>query len=255
MAGYSNPDCYARSLCDCSGQLSREHYVSASVLKLLGTEHRISQTSWLSAGQQSKPLPVGALGSNILCERHNRSLSDLDSCAATFFAELLQAFSISSGHVAPRKVSVDGDKLEKWVLKAVCGAAASGNLTENGHRIVKEPPRDWLSILFSGADWESETGLHIRQASMTPHPGYSIGPVYDVDKMWAGGGIEFAGVELFVLLDSQTDKRIVEQSTNQVSHLIYRPGTIRVESSMQTTEIELQWRTWIPTKNVLYQIA
>ena len=36
MKNLSNARCYARLLCDCSDKLSREHYVSASVLELLG---------------------------------------------------------------------------------------------------------------------------------------------------------------------------------------------------------------------------
>lgn len=115
MANFSHPQCYARALCDCSAKLSREHYVSNSVLKLLGVEHIISHASWLSPEQCSRPLPVSALSSKVLCDRHNQALSN-----------------------------------------------------------------------------------------------------------------------------------------KQVSPLIYRPGIIRFESPLQTVEIELQWRTWVPTECILY---
>ena len=168
MKNLSNPRCYARSLCDCSDKLSREHYISASVLELLGEMHTISNASWLSPGQSSNPLPVGALGSNVLCERHNNALSDLDACAKEFFGWLLRALSKSQVPAPDQKLRVDGDKLERWVLKACCGALASGNLLEDATRVSREPPRKWLDILFSESAWEVDTGLHIRQASMTP---------------------------------------------------------------------------------------
>lgn len=246
-----HPQCYARVLHDCSDKLSREHYVSASVLQLLGDEHTIANASWLPPGQQSDPLPTGALGSRILCQRHNEALSPLDAHAKIFFTELLRA--LSKNEQAPnRQVSVDGDCLEQWVLKACCGTLASGNLVEKGQAIVREPPRNWLEILFCGSPGKQGTGLYIRQAQMTPHLGYAIGPVY-VEETCVGGGIEFAGVEFFVLLDSGGKNRIFEQSTGEVSHLVYRPGAIRIESQTRTTQIELEWQTWTPSEGVRYR--
>ncbi len=87
------PPCYARALGDCSGKLSREHYISASILELLGDSHTITNASWLASGQQSDQLPTSALGSKILCQRHNASLSPLDEHAKVFFTELLTALS------------------------------------------------------------------------------------------------------------------------------------------------------------------
>lgn len=221
------------------------------MLELLGEEHTISNASWLSAGQSSKPLPAGALGSKVLCQRHNGALSELDSCAKVFFVELLEALSESSRRSSKRRVSLDGDRLELWVLKACCGAFASGNLLESRSPVVKEPPLRWLNILFSGAAWESGAGLHIREVSMTPHNGYAIGPVYGGEAC-VGGGIEFAGVELFVLLEAGLEKEAVEQSSKLVSRLILRPGILMFETAFRTTEIELQWRTWIPKEGVRY---
>jgi hypothetical protein len=191
------------------------------------------------------------LGSNILCERHNNALSDLDACAKQFFAGLLLALSKSGGPAADQKLSVNGDELERWLLKACCGALASGNLLENATRVSREPPRKWLDILFSESAWEVDTGLYVRQAPMTPHQVYSIGPVYTCET-WSGGGLEFAGVELFVLLDSGIEKQILETATHKTSPIIYRPGAIRFESSLKTTEIELLWQKWIPTEGVRY---
>jgi len=115
-------------------------------------------------------------------------LSPLDDSARIFFGELLLALSDAPKPASKRRVSVDGDTLEKWVLKACCGAIASGNLVEGGLQLVREPPVSWLEILFSGEPWPEGTGLHVRQAPMVPHRGYAIGATY-LDGAWAGGGI------------------------------------------------------------------
>lgn len=229
ITNFSNPRCYARKLCDCSERLSREHYVSASVLKLLGDEHTISNAHWLPPGQQSPPLRVGALSSKILCERHNSTLSSLDANAKIFFAELLRALSEPPHGTSPRRVSTNGDELELWVLKVCCGAVASGSLINDGNALARELPNAWLNVLFSGTPWEKGTGLHILQTPMTPYRGYEIGPVYTGKTLLSGGGIEFAGVQLFVLLEPDAEKQIIEQSTGQINPLIYRPGAISIE--------------------------
>lgn len=251
MISFSHPLCYARSLGNCSTRLSREHYVSAAVLRLLGEEHTISNASWLAPGQRSNPLPVEALSSRILCEHHNSSLSNLDNTAKSFFSEILYALLEPDENRIIRQVTVDGDTLERWLLKACCGALASGNLIENNYPRVRELPLSWLNILFTGTPWEAGTGLHVRQASMRTHRGYTIGPIY-VGETCVGGGIEFSGVELLILLDASVQKLSLKQSTNEVSSLIYRPGVIRFETMTRVTEIELRWQNWDPVESVRY---
>lgn len=247
---FAHPGCYARALKDCSKTISREHYVSTAVSELLGDEHRITNASWLSPGQESAGIPTSALGSKILCERHNCALSALDAQAKAFFTELVWGLSDSPPRVRHRHVTVDGDRLELWLLKACCGALASGNLVERGCTIVRQPPREWLDLLFCGRRWENGAGLHIRQATLTPHRGYTIGPAYLADT-WIGGGFEFVGVELFVLL-SDAEKRILEQSTGEMSALIHRPGAIKIESRKRTAEITLHWQAWVAREGVRY---
>ena len=244
-------DCYARALLNCSEKLSREHYVSASVLSLLGDEHRLSNVNWVPPGERSDPLPVGALASKILCERHNSALSPLDGHARVFFSELMRGLS---DHPEPlhRKVSVNADAIEKWFLKACCGALASGNLREGGRRVVKKPPCSWLDILFGDAPFPAGTGLHIRHAGMIPFQGYSIGPVYIGDE-WVGGGIIFAGVEFFISMVPGGETELLERSTGERSRLIYRPAVIRIESPPRMIDIELEWKTWITDQGVRYR--
>jgi len=254
VTGYSHPGCYAKALNDCSPELTIEHYVSKSILDLLGDVHVISNASWLASGAQSKPLPSSALGSKILCKRHNEMLSDVDARAKVFFEQILWAFSDTSVALPNRNVAVDGDALELWVLKACCGIFASGELLVQGRSAEYSLPLEWLRILFQGVPWTRNTGLHIRHAKATPHRGFAIGPVFSSDNNeLSGGGIEFCGVELFVLLDPDMQKLIMETQAAEVSSTTYRPGTIDIVARTHKTTIELRWKAWQPTHRVEYR--
>jgi len=251
--GFSHPKCYARALADCSTKISTEHYVSKSVLNILGDFHVRSNTSWLAPTAKSQPLPASVLGSNILCTRHNEMLSDIDTRVIPFFTEVCSSFSVSSGAVPHQNVRIDGDALELWVLKACCGALASGELAQQGSKATYELPYDWLRVLFAGAPWPRNTGLHIRLGRTVPHRGFTIGPVFSgANKELSGGGFEFCGVELFVLMTPDVQKVAEEESTKERSPLIYRPGAIEIKTPTHTTRIELQWKTWHPTATVVY---
>jgi hypothetical protein len=251
--GYSHPDCYAKALTDCSRDLSREHYVSESILKLLGDVHVISNASWLTPGAQSRPLPSKALGSKILCTRHNEMLSPLDAKAKAFFEQILWAFSDASVLVPNRQVTVDADALELWVLKACCGIFASGELLVQGKKTKYSIPVGWLRILFQGAPWALNTGFHIRLVKATPHRGSMMGPVFfGDDAVLSGGGVEFCGVWLYALMVPDGPKLLMERHTGEVSSTSYRPGTIYIVSRTHSTTIELRWKSWQPTHGVTY---
>lgn len=251
---FAHPRCYARVLNDCSSKLSLEHYVSRTVLDLLGNEHRITNASWLLPGQQSKPLATSALGSRVLCKKHNHTLSQLDSQALTFFDALLWGFSDRPPQQRHRRVTINADLLELWLLKACCGAFASGNLLQHRRSVPRQIPDSWVKLLFSGAGWQPACGMHIRQATLQPFRGYAIGSVY-VEDVCFGGGLEFAGVELFVFPVAAAMNRILEESSGELRPLIYRPGEIHIESRTRAIDINLEWRAWNPTEGVRYQYA
>jgi hypothetical protein len=94
--------------------------------------------------------------------------------------------------------------------------------------------------------------MYLRQATLRPHRGYAIGPVY-VEDSCVGGGLEFAGAEMFVFPGGVAAKGIFNESSGEMRPLIYRPGQIRIESRARTIDIMLKWRTWVPTEGVRYR--
>jgi hypothetical protein len=76
--------CYASALGNCSTGLTREHYISASVLNEVGSSIWIEGTMRTPAAHY----PVSALTAKVLCAIHNRQLSDLDTAAAYAFRKM-----------------------------------------------------------------------------------------------------------------------------------------------------------------------
>ena len=70
--GVRNEGCYAAALTDCSPDISREHYVSHALLRLLSTEGEVTVDGfpWQDAGAVGRVAPA-ALTGKILCSRHN----------------------------------------------------------------------------------------------------------------------------------------------------------------------------------------
>ena len=62
--GYSNPKCYARILGNCSEKLTGEHFISRSVLKILGNYHKISNVGWFKPETKFKEFSIAAYPSN-----------------------------------------------------------------------------------------------------------------------------------------------------------------------------------------------
>jgi hypothetical protein len=118
---------------DCSTKISREHWLSASILEQLGT---ISVYGLPGSRTSFKTLGIKALASNILCVRHNSCLSDLDNRAGHAFANLTSAtehlVNTQQARRTERTFIVDGFAIELWTLKALLGGHASGVLAADG---------------------------------------------------------------------------------------------------------------------------
>src|SRR5437762_466769 len=89
--GYGHPQCYLCDLSDCGGPITNEHFLSASALEIHSAGDLLTVTGypWQQPGE-GKQLPVPALGSNILCKRHNGSFSPLDTLGQRLFRNIDQ---------------------------------------------------------------------------------------------------------------------------------------------------------------------
>lgn len=231
LTGYAHPKCYARALADCSAEITREHYVSNAVLKLLPLkEMQIHNAPFLAPGQV-----IGAsqasMPSKVLCGRHNAALSPLDVVGQRFFEVALaktdQTYSV-----------MRGIELERWMLKFMCGFLASGQaLTRDGRRVPKsEPPARLLRVLFGtdalndgcGLYLANKSGREIATGQMTyavfEHNGSTGGCVFVIDH-----------VELFFALTP------MPESLGEGVTVVYRPASIMIEKDSTYREVHLGW--------------
>jgi len=192
---HSNPRCYASEVNDCCEEMSREHYVSKTILR---------QVNWqktLFVGGLGKNIgpkvmaPDGAMNAKVLCKRHNEALTNLDRLAGRLYAAL--TFHDPSVQLDSPKYSLfNGHDVERLMIKMLCGSYAS----DSGWK----PPVQILEILFGYSDLPAEYGLHINpsigQATFGAR-GVSLTPVVDVSGNIIGGGfIEVSGCQFFLKL-------------------------------------------------------
>jgi hypothetical protein len=139
VTGHAKAGCYMNWTRNCCHTMSREHFVSESVLKLIGEKYvTVGGAPWLPHGM-TKSLPINALAANILCERHNGAMSPLDTAAVNFFAAIKSIYGdLGDYKTLSRKRRwwmFSGEELELWLLKTAFGAYYSGNVAIDGNKL------------------------------------------------------------------------------------------------------------------------
>lgn len=236
---YANPKCYARALHDCSKTISGEHYISDGILQQISDEGQI-----LVAGLPRtetgnfKQIAAKTLKPRILCTRHNEALSTLDTLASKFFRFL------DDQSPQDNLLFVNGDEFERWMLKVLCGLAASGSLIFDNQKIKDwEPPSSWLEILFGSAPGLPAGGLYYIY-SRKPIGVLKKGIRLDAARNPASGAIEIALVIhglpfLFAMEWGHT----TFQSPETTFELLRRPRSIHIIDGRVTKTIHTGWLT------------
>lgn len=163
VSGYANPCCYARGDGDCSSKSSGEHYVPKSALRLFGKAVRLSGPKFLTKGEK-RDIPISGMVSNVLCVRHNSSMSPLDDVAKSFFAvmdrylrELGERQDAPPEGAAANELRLfNGDDIERVLLKCLCGLCAAQVIDT-----MPVPHPLMLDILLRGAEFPRGWGLCI----------------------------------------------------------------------------------------------
>lgn len=224
-------DCYAIGLGDCEGGISREHYVSRSVLEIAGKTVQISGFPWQEP-DTTLEVGIGALASKVLCRRHNAELSPLDETGRKFVTALKSCFdeAIENEPINTEVFSIAGDRLELWLLKMLCGLFAA-------HRTL-EAPEGWTRILFQREPFPEGSGMHFFG-----EPGPSAGWFFNVvriilvrDKRGVIAGAKF-GVGGLPLLLAFGKPLFSEEGMQSV----YRPDGIVIEKDAKTKRIDFSW--------------
>lgn len=145
---FEHTECYASPLGGCSRKLTREHY--SAPLSFLGAAERaggkigMGKVPWAPDGG-TVPTSAVNLGAKVLCKHHNEALSPLDDVGARFLTSLLMISRRPADEVREHRALFNGEDLERWLLKVLCGTAAM----ESRHRNETwRPPAAWLRCLY-----------------------------------------------------------------------------------------------------------
>lgn len=239
--GRRNRKCYAAAFSDCSNSISREHYITEGVLKLIGDPITVGGFPW--QGGKERTVGTKALTSKILCERHNSALSSLDQVGIRFFDELrVTRFERPSSEVivCEQTSLFRGEMIELWMLKVLCGLLVSGNAPDrSGSSIKVALPPVWLAILFGYQPMPPGWGLWMRAGIGLVSSGArpeSISVIYENGVL--NGFIIILGHLGFVLVMNQPPD--VKAGT-LLEDCTYRPAQIEIEGALRKDNLRIFW--------------
>lgn len=164
MNDFSNPKCYANKLGNCSNKISREHYISNNLLEKF--EHnktvKLSGLKWIRE-ETFNLMSRNALASNILCTKHNAELSPLHSEVGKLFQYLLDYDNdFNSQRPANDRRIIQGDLIEKWMLKTVVGLIASKQIVDKSTNQSVKLKDMYVNILFNDLKFPQSWGMYFK---------------------------------------------------------------------------------------------
>jgi len=242
---YAHPDCYAAELEECSTQISKEHYVSNTVLRLisLGEPCVLVRNLRFQSPETLEPIGISNLVAKVLCSKHNSDLSRFDCAGQSVFDGMDQIDSAAGKpDTLPATILVNGDDLERWMLKTLCSCIFSRNIPVSGGSLKSiRPPKSWLSILFDDGQFPPGQGLYVRAG--TPGIVFSTEPsvlkvevVSDVNDVVIGFTVWIFNFEFILVLTS-----LPSNCPPTLEYAHHRPKGIVVHGS--NIRIQIEWRT------------
>ena len=166
VTGRANAKCYARADRNCSKTISKEHFISAALLRQfdLNNTAKVAGLKWQQK-ETFNVVPLSGLASSILCERHNNALSPLDACMDTFaqaIGDFDAALHSSNAAEASEQRDFSGDDIERWMVKCLLGLTVSNNLKSTNLK------PECVDLLFANIAWPEGWGLYVTTSPAKP---------------------------------------------------------------------------------------
>ena len=222
--------CYAVHLGDCAGGLSKEHYVSESVLEIAGTAIQVTGFPWQRSGETAQ-IGAASLAAKILCKRHNEQLSPLDSVAKVFLSGLKSSFQeASENRLSNSTYQTSGCSFELWLLKVLCGLLPLCKVAV---------PHTWVDILFQREPWPAGAGLHIFGAPGAASWYFTLVRIISVTttedpSRIAGAKFGIGGLALLLAFGTP-------RFTELGMQVLYRPASLLIERDGKQNQHVLSW--------------
>lgn len=187
-------------------------------------------------------LSVSSLGSKVLCKRHNSDLSALDDVGEKL-VDHLDAVAADFNGLAPTPWlwMVNGNDVERWLLKTLCGALASKSARRtDGSNLSSAVPERWVRILY-GLEFFPATGGFYFAGRIGQRFDHAPGNVAFAPMSAAGSvmGIvaDLSGYEFTLLMADLPARR--EGALDE--HSVHRPIALRFFSRGVEKRIGMHW--------------
>lgn len=228
--------CYARSLRDCGGGISGEHTVSENILdEISSTKVFVRGPRWPTG----RWFTATALQSKVLCVRHNEMLSPLDARMGRF-VKALRRFTDAADQ-GTWTFAIHGHDVERWLLKTICGLAASGQAaTASGVPFSRDLVERWTRILYGHEPMPPSWGLYVRAGvgdSIQDTSAVSVAPI-SIDGALVGIAADLFGWSLTLAL-THVDRHASRGAIGPES--IYRLGLLQTERASSGKRVYLHW--------------
>lgn len=217
--------------------------MSEGVLRQFGRSVEVVGMPWQRQGEMKRLQPSN-LTANILCDRHNTSLSPLDAAASSFFDRVTQAFAYIDGKSLSRKPRfflVSGDGLERWAMKTLLGMYYGGIAAMDGVQMRNNVPfNDGFAIQsILGAPLATPLGTYLpldvgqpllNRIGLAILTGKSTGNVVGLRVMMRALAFDFIADDL-------------REATahNLRNPRLHRPTLIDVGGDLRTSRLYLSW--------------
>jgi hypothetical protein len=226
---------------DCTATISREHYVSQGVLRLLAEENTLEAVGfpWQSPGE-GRTVSLKSLTGKMLCQRHNSALACLDSVAIRWVDKIRHVSGAAGDPAEWGKDDLSlfhGPDLERWMLKTLCGVLSSRNLPFGKEREWSPPP-SWLKLLFGTDPFPVHSGVYLF---MNMGSDFRLYPTFDFTLLRtadsAVGGI-FSFGDLRFLLAMPPEGCHLGPPTGDAH---FRPAKLHFENGSAGKVIAFDW--------------
>jgi hypothetical protein len=245
--GFGHPDCYARALKDCCTEITGEHAVPESMLKAVALGNKaieISGKAWQNLGA-SQVIGIKRLVANILCERHNCSLSGFDQAGLALFEVIDDLHERFLALDVCRVHELDGPAIERCLLKILCGGIVSGDMADARGVIAKDwtPPIEWLRILFENSAFPKGCGMYVLvkkkgTVEQTTNQILRTGALFGPKRAVCGLKMSLFYFDFVLVMDSPL-RFAPEQS---LAGACYRPRTLLFNDLKGTKETTLTFK-------------
>lgn len=225
---------YRRS---CSPKITREHYISSSVLRLLNNVGlKNLKISGFRNSKEFKSIAIKGMTAKILCRTHNSMFSRLDGEIARLARAIQNHFEVGED----KEYLFSGHDIERWLFKVAIGMQY-GKILEApfDDRFLRS--RSFLDCMIVPVIQNKAGGLYVTNLGKNVFLDYVEFSVQSWNLTRTGNfcGITFCffGIPLTLLFHGD---KWIEQAAESLNSQ-FRPHVLILEGRHKTTRIWLSW--------------